>query len=466
MIRGFLIGLIIGLLGACGGDRTNARKKPDAQNPSSPKEHFQFNENANRCEKDGVAGFNEGMFMECGIIEGRSLTGEDYNSKSLRGIRLIDVDLSGANLSQTDLTGAYIERSNLSQADLSGVVFRMATLRDVNLRNSVLHGTQFVDLSDDEHSAELEQVILSGSVIDSATLMEGTLSDQIAQHGLKYRKKGQIGPQMEKVSGSPVSIEFNRSGQSALTDLELLRIKQDLLAFEDFELQGGNGWFEEIFGGSSMVDVLRYIDRGVDYVSSDTVVERDQSNKGVLAANLGVNFWRVIYNERNLGPYKPILTKNINGRSIAFDSPAVNFIEIGPQYVNLAMPQVRRMGTMVHETRHSYCPELPTNNLEIKAFIEGRTKTVESSICNFAHALCPKGHELEGRAACDNKPWGAYAVTAVFLEKIARDCVNCSEQDIQLALVSEKDTKTRVLILEQLLRGDHGKPDMRAVPGG
>ncbi len=83
-----------------------------------------------------------------------------------------------------------------------------------------------------------------------------------------------------------------------------------------------------------------------------------------------------------------------------------------------------RLGTLVHEARHS----------------DGR-----GTSAGFLHAICPAGHRLAGYAACDRSSNGPYSVGAQFEFMTLQNCKTCSESDKELLNKMAADSYDRVI---------------------
>ena len=83
-----------------------------------------------------------------------------------------------------------------------------------------------------------------------------------------------------------------------------------------------------------------------------------------------------------------------------------------------------RLGTLVHEARHS----------------DGR-----GTASGFLHAICPAGHRLAGYAACDRNSNGPYSVGAQFELMSLQNCKACSESDKELLNKMAADSYDRVI---------------------
>jgi uncharacterized protein YjbI with pentapeptide repeats len=94
--------------------------------------------------------------------------GRPAGDRDLRGIRLIDEDLSGVDFSGVDLSGADLSRSNLS-----GARFLQAKLREATLYGADLTGCEF--LSADLNGADLTECVADRAGFGGADLTGATL---------------------------------------------------------------------------------------------------------------------------------------------------------------------------------------------------------------------------------------------------------------------------------------------------
>ena len=93
---------------------------------------------------------------------------------------------------------------------------------------------------------------------------------------------------------------------------------------------------------------------------------------------------------------------------------------ITPNYEKNNMPQIYRVSIIFHESRHT-----------------------EDNHGNWGHATCPtpylddngkdivgiiSGTKMQGLAACDTTPVGAYGMQAVLLKNIEKNCTTCNDK--------------------------------------
>ncbi len=127
-----------------------------------------------------------------------------------------------------------------------------------------------------------------------------------------------------------------------------------------------------------------------------------------------------------------------------------------------------RISTLLHEARHSDCP----NGLsveQIKALKDtGEEDEIDEALekaisgCGFGHPICPAGHELAGRRACDTGDgWGSYSVEIPLYSHIAKSCEDCTEEEIQQGIAGFAEASGRVLKINELLNGQLGHPELQ-----
>lgn len=137
-----------------------------------------------------------------------------------------------------------------------------------------------------------------------------------------------------------------------------------------------------------------------------------------------------------------LLGLKIDGDTVAITSPRSGIIKVGSGLfgvtkrtkdldANSIVKRLARIETFFHESRHS----------------DGR-----GSSLGFFHAICPKGHEYEGYAACDRNLNGPYTVGAVMLKVLKSACVStlkCSEVELTRLDLSIADSENRVIKTEK-----------------
>lgn len=223
--------------------------------------------------------------------------------------------------------------------------------------------------------------------------------------------------------------------------------------------------YATLFGGAT-ASVANFITTRSKYFASvETDMGFGRPDNGVVAANYSIFFWiQGMLDAAN--PASPASYRAEDGRTIANTSPRVGIVQFGDYFSSGSADSLFRIGTLVHEARHSDCPNgiSATQLSAIRTDLNnGGGFDLFSHIgsCAFPHTLCPSGHELAGIAACDTGDgWGAYAIEVALFRKIYNNCQNCSEAEIQAALISLNDNASRILKLTQLTNGSLGLPNM------
>lgn len=122
---------------------------------------------------------------------------------------------------------------------------------------------------------------------------------------------------------------------------------------------------------------------------------------------------------------------------IGINSPRAGVVKVGNEHflpdstkgtkihIDSQASSLSRLSVMFHEARHS----------------DGNGKSL-----GFFHAVCPKGHNFSGYAACDLSINGAYATGATFLKSSIKHCEKCSEAEKEYLRNSYMDFYSRILV--------------------
>lgn len=118
------------------------------------------------------------------------------------------------------------------------------------------------------------------------------------------------------------------------------------------------------------------------------------------------------------------------------ESPRVGIIQIGEGLFGRQLTinndnqesianSINRLGTFFHEARHS----------------DGHGVSLA-----FAHSICPKGHDLENLAACDENLNGPYAIGAAITLEMIKACGDeCTPREKEMLTINALDSLSRVL---------------------
>lgn len=232
-------------------------------------------------------------------------------------------------------------------------------------------------------------------------------------------------------------------------------------------------WFGDVFGGEKVKDVFNFIDdRTAYYVAPKTLSTSRLYSKRyalqadgkslTLAKNIGATlFLTSIFQDSEL-------LVGLGNSYISVSDSRVGIIELENEFFKIGTlgrdgAKVARMGVLVHESRHSDCnAEIKRSDVLASVKFRGSSWTLPAA-CTHGHVACPVGHDYAGMQVCDDHPWGAYGVSAVFAARLAQ-CENCSETARQVALMFAIDQVSRVKDAKKAFSGEMGPPDMKHAP--
>ncbi len=476
--------------------------------------------------KNGDVGYNKDSIEECGLVSGEKNDYRDFKAskgENLSGLRIENTDLRNSNFSGTNLTGALFISDKKKQTSLSKALFK----------NANLSGVEF----DIHYSDMAGQTNLSGATINEHTVFPGLYFDF---HGPNSAQDYGI-----SVLGNGVNFSFSNS--DATPELKSIlsnsmQASHKALAYTDFaRLRGGlysTTGDSEIFGGPASQDAFQFVNSRVGYWTSS------YEAPGVIAFNVTTGLFlrtlkddfkkdadRVFSNLNQSGSALPhlslppargidldswqnqaVLTSSgqtpsfrINGSTFTLDSHSDGGVgAFSNSYMNMEIPQLKRLSTLVHESRHSECripvrlaqtyenlverlslvdaevnqirlnktqgklSDLEMNQLieakfagekglfdEIKVFanLVFKDKKPDGSPsydmvdCGFDHIDCPLNHPTIGlqglEGACDDNPVGAYGVGYKFLVSVAEDCPSCKAVEREQARIKAADSLDR-----------------------
>lgn len=422
---------------------------------------FAWDSSKRECRNGSAAGFNEGVIGDCGMIRDRDLSGQDFKGKTFRGAYFVDVRADNADFTGVDFTGSRFTRASFQAAKLTSADLSYTRLENSNFNRSDLRNASLYS-ENKRQVAAIISTTFKGAKINSRTTMKSYLNDALA-----------LGFEMDEGSGSGLTLsEFGSNITTGTPSGPLSvglqsRVYADMRELKNLKIKSTDARFNQIFGGGDADAVVRYMNERVKYIYYDTSDKISQET-GVNAYNVDVNWWRSIYNDyltaKGIGSGTPatIFSVKVNGKEVKLDGPRRGLMGIGMGYMDMRNNPMIRLGTLVHEARHSDCTALPPFE-DVKGFLYQDNYDVKTPTCNHHHVNCPAGHDLEGKPACDNHAWGAYSVAMVFGETVYHDCAECSEEDKQSALAKAMDSKTRVLVLDSMLNGSLGSPNMNSL---
>ncbi len=264
--------------------------------------------------------------------------------------------------------------------------------------------------------------------------------------------------------------------------------QEDVVSFENERSPGPWGDLEDkyikVFGGGDGRSIRAFVQERVKhfiYISERNVQidstskhtgwnKLDEEEKGKERGNLylgAINFGMQLWLQSVID--ESPATVVFRGNTITVKSPRDGIIILGELYTDLferngswyEVPSGVRKEILTHEARHSDCTGgINSKNLDIarnsKSYSEFRANFPHLE-CGHLHSVCPSKHALAGIRACDEKPWGAYAVGWLYSE--ARSKEYSEEWEVMTAVAL--DAKSRLIYNTQdLLSGKLGEPDM------
>ena len=292
-----------------------------------------------------------------------------------------------------------------------------------------------------------------------------------------------VGPNGQPITQTvPVDTDINKpgfftsyqpviaeKGLNSFSSDELQSLKEVQMRSRNFNIDAPNdGIFKKFFGsfagandreklGTYMSTRIKYMVRqpGDNSGNSSTIAENKSANEFAwfpALINKFIDDGIEKSDKMNLSTFK------INDTVVSITSPGFGYIGFTGMFFAKTRTDLDRIATLMHEARHSDCNQIP-NPAQAKAFLVSRDNTGWEK-CTFGHAKCPVGHDLEGSYACDNLPWGSYAVTLIIQNAIVNYCNACTDAEKTASIAREKDARSRILILDKILSGEAGLPDL------
>lgn len=134
--------------------------------------------------------------------------------------------------------------------------------------------------------------------------------------------------------------------------------------------------------------------------------------------------------------HQTLLGIRLDRKTLLATSPRVGIIQVGEglfhpsQQLNQAPAAtantIARLSTLFHEARHSDGTGASTG---------------------FVHTLCPEGHALAGRPACDVAHNGSYRLAGLIERHLLNQCSSCSETEKTMLAANVSDSFSRSLRL-------------------
>lgn len=239
---------------------------------------------------------------------------------------------------------------------------------------------------------------------------------------------------------------FNPTLDANLTQEQRRTFYESIGWLQDHNLSG-DSWFNKIFGSSGSSGIFDYLSARIHFLNAATDI-KDQNAVG--AINIGLDIW--LWNLKFGDPSAISQMGSFHG---PIESPRVGVIELGKTFNGRNDANIYLMSALIHEARHSDCSGgiHPADLAALKA-----DSNAFNPRCGYQHVYSP-GERQVGLKAYDEVAWGGYAVETVFLKSVMR-CLNCSDDDRQMATLLFDQTKPHVLHYDEMMSGKLGQPDM------
>jgi hypothetical protein len=253
--------------------------------------------------------------------------------------------------------------------------------------------------------------------------------------------------------------------------------------------QSNRNLFTAIFGGEDGPALRAYLDARIHYyftpaemasfssqpsdfvhkgwytsATPETGGVADTVNSALGAANIGTQIWL-----NGLVDNTPV-TIYAEGQTIAVADSRVGLMMIGPAYIGFIhatdgndypVPSGFRQSILLHEARHSDCTggigQADLDILRQSPSAQWTDANFKDRECGHLHTYCPSG-EFKNKLACDDLPWGAYAVQYVYLQATINSYDGVDHAIMEATLA---DMRSRLLFdVDDMLTGQMGAPDM------
>jgi hypothetical protein len=258
------------------------------------------------------------------------------------------------------------------------------------------------------------------------------------------------------------------------------RFESDLQEFSQLSIRGEDvdlarrGVFSKLFGGPTPQNVIDFVRlraahthfakeagefeasfyKAGEYLGDDTlksaldIGKEDDDESGAVAVTVGVNYGTMLFNIVSHSDYTMVI--HFPEGDVPVTSSRVGFIGLTKHYevlpgTNFRMPIEGRVATLVHEGRHSDCPQ-----------IDGA-----DGLCGYTHMKCPEDHELAGEYACDQRPFGSYGVEAIYMMSVVHNYPVGSQKNAIMQFLTD-DLVGRIDDANWNLMED-GEPDLSSV---
>lgn len=264
---------------------------------------------------------------------------------------------------------------------------------------------------------------------------------------------GSTGGTTGSTTGGSGGAKFDVTLDSELTPTERTATRATITTLESLKIDGSkiNG-FSEVFKGNRSSNVISYLESRVNYIFSENTFYTDRlvlesalvSPKfQTFAFNLSRDIWYTsVINE----PQDVRIV--INNRRLDITSSRIGVVNLGDIFTQ--SDDVTKAITLVHEARHSDCPD-GAKASEIERWFNGQPPIDRT--CGQLHSDC-------GGFSCDSFAWGPYAIDFIYSISIARACDSCTETQKQQGQVNANMVQSSAFDIIGTLNGSYGPPDM------
>ncbi|MGK5090132.1 hypothetical protein WDW86_21490 [Bdellovibrionota bacterium FG-2] len=264
-----------------------------------------------------------------------------------------------------------------------------------------------------------------------------------------------------------------------LSHLERESLAQDVNVLSQMQLNADPRTpFRLIFAGEGVAQIKKYLKRRLNFIlslkndadlakivgtSGASVGSQNQAEQLIpMAQNTGAITW---FTQWRTSPGQN-QTFSLGGKTREVNSSRIGIMKLGPGYSQVAEkpypPEVIsmfRLGTLIHEARHSDCTG-GFDEQDVAEIKSGYRYHPRNNACGHFHTKCPPGNDFAGLKVCDDHPWGAYSIAAVYFLAVAESCSNCTQLQKQWARAFYVDSAARVQRFPDMMRGKLGPPDM------
>ncbi len=212
--------------------------------------------------------------------------------------------------------------------------------------------------------------------------------------------------------------------------------------YESIRFDSSYELYRTFFGGDSIDYLTNFLKKRIKYYKYQSEEEL-QEIYGPNASGIGASYsveWLIPMCDSRV----PVTKVEINGKTIKIDRPRHGVVFSGPYFFNSTVTPMERIALFTHEARHADCPVKPTN-YSIACLLLMDPSQLDDNLkqCGFPHAKCS---EQDNVMACEDIPWGSYAVTYIILKKFYHDCLSCTEVEKQLSNVAANSYANRFFV--------------------